>query len=55
MFCVVHFVSHFEYSFVQLKMTPLHWAVEKGHFPVIEVLIRQGADLSCMNKVCTIL
>ncbi len=35
----------------QLKMTPLHWAVEKGHMNAIQLLIKQGADINCENKV----
>ena len=36
----------------QLKMTPLHWATEKGHLDVIEILLKAGADVACENKVC---
>ena len=32
-------------------MTPLHWASEKGHKPVLETLIKHGADINCENKV----
>ena len=38
--------------FFQLKMTPLHWATEKGHLDVIEILLKAGADVACENKVC---
>ena len=36
---------------LQLKMTPLHWAVEKGHLQAIQILIKQGSDINCENKV----
>ena len=36
---------------LQLKMTPLHWAVERSHIQVIHILIKQGADINCENKV----
>ena len=39
------------YVITQLKMTPLHWAVEKGHLQAIQILIKQGSDISCENKV----
>ena len=32
-------------------MTPLHWAVEKAHIPVIQALLKQAADVHCQNKV----
>lgn len=35
-------------------MTPLHWAVEKGHLHAIQLLIKQGADINCENKVSAI-
>lgn len=31
-------------------MTPLHWAAEKGHIDVVEVLLKSGADMTCENK-----
>ena len=31
-------------------MTPLHWAVERGHADCAEVLIRYGADVNFENK-----
>ena len=37
--------------YFQLKMTPLHWATEKGHIHVIEILLKAGADVTCENKV----
>ncbi len=37
--------------YLQLKMTPLHWAVERSHIQVIEILTQQGADINCENKV----
>ena len=33
-----------------LKMTALHWAAERGHCPVIQVLLRYGADNQAVNK-----
>lgn len=32
-------------------MTPLHWAVEKGQVAVIQALLKQSADVQCVNKV----
>ena len=32
-------------------MTPLHWATEKGHVGIIDLLVRHGADLNCDDKV----
>ena len=32
-------------------MTPLHWATEKGHLPVVELLIKNGADINVDDKV----
>ena len=32
-------------------MSPLHWATEKGHIHVIEMLLKAGADVTCENKV----
>ncbi|ERL92223.1 hypothetical protein D910_09542, partial [Dendroctonus ponderosae] len=34
----------------QLNMTPLHWAVQNGHTAVVELLLRNGADISTKNK-----
>lgn len=31
-------------------MTPLHWAVEKQHDAVVELLLRHGADPTLMSK-----
>jgi len=33
-------------------MTPLHWAVEKGHIDVVKVLLDLGASVKARNKVC---
>merc|ERR1719376_955475 len=33
-----------------LRMTPLHWAVERGHADSAEILIRYGADVNFENK-----
>jgi len=33
-----------------LKMTPLHWAVERGHVTVIECLLRHGANAHLESK-----
>lgn len=35
----------------QLKMTPLHWAVERDHIAIVKYLIKHGAALDCVNKV----
>lgn len=34
----------------QLKMTPLHWAVQKGHNNIAKVLLQHGADPNAMSK-----
>lgn len=31
-------------------MTPLHWAVERGHIPIVETLLRFGADVNLESK-----
>ena len=31
-------------------MTPLHWAVQKGHSEVAQILIRHGAITNIQNK-----
>ena len=31
-------------------MTPLHWAVQRGHDECVEVLLRYGADVEIENK-----
>ncbi|KAH8023510.1 hypothetical protein HPB51_014759 [Rhipicephalus microplus] len=33
-----------------LRMTPLHWAVERGHLEVIKCLLKWGADMNATNK-----
>lgn len=40
---------HFTIPF-QLKMTPLHWAVQKGHKSIAKVLLQHGADPNAMSK-----
>ena len=34
-----------------LKMTPLHWAAENGHFAVCRLLLNKGADPLAESKV----
>jgi ankyrin repeat protein len=34
----------------QLKMTPLHWAVERQFIKVVELLLRNGADPHAISK-----
>jgi GA-binding protein transcription factor beta len=36
--------------YLQLKMTPLHWAVERGHISMVETLLRFGADVCAESK-----
>jgi ankyrin repeat protein len=31
-------------------MTPLHWAVERGHVSCVEALLRFGADVDLESK-----
>ena len=33
-----------------LKMTALHWAAQRGHREVAELLLRYGADVHCLSK-----
>ncbi|KAF6771475.1 hypothetical protein AHF37_10186 [Paragonimus kellicotti] len=33
-----------------LRMTALHWAAERGHTPVVQMLMRFGADARLQNK-----
>ena len=35
---------------LQLKMTPLHWAVEREHLEVMNVLLEHGADANATSK-----
>lgn len=39
----------YEY-FLQLKMTPLHWAVEHEHVDVMHILLDHGADINATSK-----
>ena len=32
-------------------MTPLHWAVEREHAAVVDTLVQNDADVTCLNKV----
>lgn len=38
------------HEILQLRMTPLHWAVERGHLDVINCLLRWGADATVCSK-----
>ena len=38
------------YISLQLKMTPLHWAVQRGFEECVEALLRFGADVNLDNK-----
>ena len=40
----------FFYVFLQLRMTPLHWAVDRGHVPAVELLLRHGAMVEVTSK-----
>lgn len=31
-------------------MTPLHWAVEKGHKSIVRLLLKHNADVSIVTK-----
>jgi ankyrin repeat protein len=31
-------------------MTPLHWAVERGHISIVETLLRYGTDVNIESK-----
>lgn len=35
---------------LQLKMTPLHWAVEKQHTNLVTLLLKYGADPNAVSK-----
>ena len=35
---------------LQLKGTPLHYASEQGHVPVVMALLDRGADVGARNK-----
>lgn len=37
-------------SFFQLRMTPLHWAVEKRHKGIVRMLLKSQADVTCVSK-----
>lgn len=37
-------------NYLQLKMTPLHWAVEREHVEVMHVLLEYGADANATSK-----
>ena len=42
--------TYFFLLILQLKMTPLHWAVESGDCKSVELLLRHGADIYVENK-----
>jgi len=43
--------AHFNRGlFFQLKMTPLHWAVEREHVEVMHILLEHGADMNASSK-----
>ena len=37
-------------SYVQLQMTPLHWAVERGCSQTVELLLKHGANPNLESK-----
>ena len=43
------------YFILQLKMTPLHWAVENGHTNVVNLLLKNNAATHLVDKVCLLL
>ena len=43
-------ITLFFYIPFQLKMTPLQWAVQRGHNECVEILLRYGADVNLENK-----
>ena len=43
------------YFILQLKMTPLHWAVENGHTNVVNLLLKNNAATHLVDKVCLFL
>jgi len=38
------------FSLCQLRMTPLHWAVEKGHKGIVRLLLKCQADVALVSK-----
>lgn len=45
------FLLQLQYKyFLQLKMTPLHWAVEHEHVDVMHILLDHGADTNATSK-----
>jgi ankyrin repeat protein len=53
--CKEHIINLFEFSelmniALQLRMTPLHWAVEREHVGTVEVLLQNGANPHEVSK-----
>ena len=42
--------THRYYFFSQLRMTPLHWAVERGCCGTVEALLKHGANPNIESK-----
>lgn len=41
---------NYVYSHTQLKMTPLHWAVQKRHKNIVEMLLKHNANPNFVSK-----
>jgi len=44
-------LHHIICTLLQVGMTALHWAADEGHIPVVEALIRLGADVNAVDEV----
>ena len=51
--CICHYkyLSCKYYYILQNKMTPLHWASERGHINTVATLLAHGGNVEAQDKV----
>ena len=42
------------FIFLKNKWTALHWAADRGHTTVVELLLENGADSNLLSEVCLV-